>query len=343
MVGLPKGAARFLSWGAAQAKGASIQEAMQQGTRFVVSVAVALLLSPPHAFAFTSKRKATGTPLTGTGGVTPKAIFNPLVVVKQGVSPDTTDVLSFVDDGQDSSASDFRDSNESLKVSFDVNVPGARIFIFTNNQHPLANPRFCGDPATGIDGGGLVGVSDCRATVPVVWAVLDTNTDYSFRPKVLPELGAENSVFITDRAHVRTFADVNGPIDNILTKFCDPAATNAVLPTNTLGDGLYPQYFGAGSVSLDLCSASDHVVFYPGGYIWPGDSIPQAQELSKNIAVVAFNLFNTKARVPDLSTADPADSLELTSPIYLPMGADFRRAFSMNYGSNTLDVNLVHQ
>ena len=315
----------------------------------IVAAALVLLCGGLRGYAFTSRVKSPGTSVSG--GVTPVFSFPPVQVVTQSNPADPADILNFDDDG-DPRLNELRNSHESLKITFNTNLPGARIIIHTDNTGALANPRYCDDPIKGNDGGGLVGVptapdpNRCKLTLPMVWGVLDNNLTYTFQP-VPNGYGASNWVFITDLSHVRTFlsaAERNTPLDNIATKFCDPTATHAVSPGNIIDDGLYPQYFGAVGPSLDICSDYALPALIRGKFIFPGDPIPDAQELSKNIAVIAYSIIGTQAKAPDLSTSDSSDSITVTSPVYLPIAADFRTALpGVTYTQTTLQVEIIVQ
>jgi len=53
-----------------------------------------------------------------------------------------------------------------------------------------ADPKACLDTSKGIDGAGLVGVTDCATTVPMVWGAGDANDDYAFNAVAPPGVGA---------------------------------------------------------------------------------------------------------------------------------------------------------
>lgn len=275
----------------------------------------------PQAQAFTTKERVTLS--VSASGVDESTTFATSVVT-QGAETATT--LGFGNGGNT-----FRDSGAAIKVEVDTNVAGNRVIIYTNNLGAEASPQACVNTATGIDGGGLVGNTDCSQTVPIVWAVQDANADYTFTPNPPQEAfnatGASNGVFITDRAHVATFTSVGSALDNQAMKRC----ADNVPVANTANDGLYPQFFGGAGQDLDLCDQAS------------SEEIDAAEELSKNIAVVAFGFLEDGGTAPDLATANPADTITVTSPIYLPIGADFRDATAQSYSTNTLTVELVTQ
>lgn len=307
---------------------------MKQFSLYVLGAAVGFSLTG-QAQAFTLKGTTRSVSVSASG-VAESATLDPVIVVVQGTA-DTPATLGF----GTGNPNDLVDSEKSLRINVTTNVAGNRVIIFTNNlsatANPPPNPTFCDDTAKGIDGGGLVGVGtpdNCKRTVPVIWAVADTNVDYVFarHDSPPPALGADNGVFMTDRAHVRTFTGKSSALDNVATKFCDAAATHAVPPTNTTGDGLYPQYFGDVGKNLDICRISD------------GTKIVEAEELSKNIAVVAFGFSGTAGFAANLATASTEDTINVTSPFYVPMAADFRGASgNVLFGPNKLFVDLVAQ
>ena len=286
---------------------------MKRSARVFVSLAVVCSI-PSQASAFTSKQKAT-IPVTASGIVTESTTFN-VAVVQQGSAADASGTVDFGSGGNT-----FRDSNAALKVTVDTNVPGNRVIIYTDNLGGAANPKFCANTSLGVDGGGLVGVSDCSSAVSLLWVVKDNNTDHLFTESTV----GDDEVFMTDLAHVATFTQKGSALDNQPMARCAGGAA----VTNTPNDGLYPQYFGAPGQNLDLCT--------------PGTSTVVSQELSKNIAVVAFNFAGPNGNAANLSTPDPSDTISVASPIYLPIGADFRTAGAQNYSTNTLTLELITQ
>jgi len=289
----------------------------------ICSVAV-LFATAGQAEAFTSRQKSTLS--VAASGVT-EATTLATTVVSQG----TADLPATLTFGTGTNA--FRDSGEAVKLTVTTNLAANRVIIYTDNLNALANPQAQIDTATGIDGGGLVGVTDRAQIVPLLWVVADTNIDYTFTTATI----GDDEIFITDRAHVATFTTVGSALDNQAMKRC---ADNVSVP-NALNNGLYPQFFGGPGVNQDLC---DQV---------SGAPIAQAQELSKNIAVVAFNCFPNpttavpECLVPNLATPSPADTITMSSgaptPIYVPLGADFRSAPAQDYATSTLTLELVTQ
>lgn len=270
----------------------------------LVSIAMVSMLVAPSAYAYNSEGSVT---LGGGGSVSANVTFN-AIMVAQGTDPAAAATLDFGSGGNA-----FRDSEEAVEITVDTNVAGNLVIIYTSNSAAGASPQYTGDPATGQDGGGLVGVSDSSQTVPMAWIMNDDNDDAVFDGT----LDGTGETFFTDAAHSATFTTVNGTLDNQAMENC---ATNTPV-TNTPGDGLYPQFFGAdGLVSQDLCAAgTDNVV---------------SQELSKNIAVVAFG-FN--------GAVGNTVSSQVTSPIYVALGADFTNAAAQAYSTNQLQVELITQ
>lgn len=286
---------------------------MKRSTVGVLGLTVALCI-PSQAQAFTSKAKSTVS--VTASGVTESTTFS-VAVVAQGTA-DTPATLGFGTGGNA-----FRDSGEALKVTVSTNLAANRVIVYTDNLSGTANPQAQIDTALGIDGGGLVGVTDRTQIVPLLWVVKDTNVDHGFTTAAI----GDDEIFVTDLAHVATFTTVNSTLDNQAMKRC----ADNVSVTNATGNGLYPQFFGGPGQNADLCDQAS------------GVKIAAAEELSKNIAVVAFSFLGETGTAPDLSTPSPADSITVTSPIYLPMGANFTTAPAQDYATSTLTVELVTQ
>jgi len=281
----------------------------------ITSCALALAVAG-QAEAFTETGEKETIPVAATGSVTASTTFD-VVVVVQGTA-DTPGVL-----GWGAGGNSFRDSDEALKVTVDTNLAANRVITYTDNLGISASPQACLDTATGIDGGGLVGESDCSQTVPVLWVVKDTNVNHAFTTGTI----GDDEIFITDRAHVATFTPVDSALDNQSFVRCDDGVTPVA---NTNSNGLYPQFFGTAGANNDLCDSGDGTTVL-------------SQELSKNIAVVAFGFLGTGGTAPNTDTADPTDVVAMTSPIYMPVGADFSLAPAQTYSTNTLTVELITQ
>ncbi len=266
------------------------------------------------AEAFTSKQKSTIS--VTASGVTESTTFSTAIVL-QGTA-DTPATLSFGAGGNT-----FRDSGEAIRVNVNTNLAANRVIVYTDNLNAAAVPQAALNTALGNDGGGLVGVTDRSQIVPMLWTVEDTNVDHVFTTAII----GDDEIFITDRAHVATYTTAGSALDNQAMKRC----ADLVSVPNTTGDGLYPQFFGGPAVNQDLCDQTS------------GLPIPQAQELSKNIAVVAFSFLGGIGTAPNLLTPSPADSIAVTSPIYLPVGANFSTAPAQDYATSTLTVELVTQ
>jgi hypothetical protein len=273
-------------------------------------------------------------------------------VVTQGVSPDVTTTLGF-----NAGGNVFRDSEEAIKVDGTANSAGNRLIIYTDNSSATASPQFAptatGGPDDGIDGGGLVGVTDRSLTVPLLWVVQDANSGHTFTTATV----GDDEIFVTDRAHVRSFTPrllggaedpAFSALDTAGMAFCvvggQPAGT--LSPSPNPDDGIYPQYFGSPNVGTtvfnhDLCATATVVI--NGVTYTAGQKIPQAEELSKNIAVAAFGFLGTVGSAPNLTTPSPTDTIAVTLPIYLPIGGDFRFAPAQDYSTNTLAIELVTQ
>ncbi len=307
-----------------------------------------VVMTAARAEAFTSKTVITTPISVSSSGVTATQTLTATVV--QQNTADVPGTVSFGTGGNT-----FRDSGAALKVTVDTNLAAYRIIIYTSNLATAASPKFCENTALGNDGGGLVGVTDCKETVPMVWAISLTGVTATPDPKVFTGTssnlidysftanpsgpGATNAVFITDRAHVATFTTKNSTLDNQLMKNCvggtlnptTKVCTGGTAVTNTAGDGLYPQFFGTAGQDSDL---------YDTG---TGAKIAAAEELSKNIAVVAFGCAGAKCNVPNIASAATDDVVQVTGPFYLPIGADFRTASAQSFGTNQLTLELITQ
>ena len=286
---------------------------MKRATVLMLAAASMLAAGIRGAEAWDSKGKSV---ISVSGGVQATTSFATQVVV-QGTS-DTPATIGFGTGGND-----FRDSGEAVKVSVNTNVANNRIIIYTENLSATANPKACLDTSTGIDGGGLVGVTDCSQAVPLLWVVADTNVDHTFTTAVI----GDDEIFVTDHAHVASFTNTGSALDNKAMVLCRNPATAIPNPAN---NGLYPQFFGNPGLNEDLCDAA-------------APTTVVSQELSKNIAVVAHSFSGTVGTAPNLTTPDPADSITVTSPIYLPIGADFIGAAPQDYATSTLTLELVTQ
>jgi len=295
------------------------------------------------AEAFTSKQ-ARSVSVTASG-VTDTSVLQPLQVVQQGTA-DVAGTLTFGVGGNN-----FRDSGVALKVDGASNAAANRLIIYTNNLSATASPQAALDTGLGNDGGGLVGVTDRSKIVPLLWVIKDTNVDHVFTSATI----GDDEIYITDRAHVATYVDAvlagasaaeKQKLDTLAMKRCDDgtAVPNPDNAGTALDPERYPQFFGSpGIVNSDLCSASAVAVTINGTTINPNAEIPFAKELSKNIAVVAFNCIGTACTAPDLSTPSPLDTISVTLPVYLPIGGDFRTAPAQDYATSTLTVDLVTQ
>src|SRR3989338_2289324 len=157
------------------------------------SLAVALMPAG-QAFAYTTRVTQT-TAVTGSG-VTESTSFT-TSVVDQG----TADVASPLDFGTGGNA--FRDSGEAIKVNVSTNLAANRVIISTDNLNVSASPKCTLNTELGNDCGGLIGVTDTKQVVPVLWVVADTNIDHAFTTGTI----GDDEVFVTDRAHVSTYVD----------------------------------------------------------------------------------------------------------------------------------------
>ena len=301
-------------------------------------------LSASQALAYTSKTTATPISVVSSG-VTPTQALTTAVVTQNSGEPGTASTLTFGTGGNT-----YRDSGRAIRVTVDTNLAANRILIYTNNGPATAVPQCALDTEKGNDCGGLIGVTDRTQVVPLLWAVEDANPDFNFGASPSDAIG--NEVFITDRAHVTTYVDAalsgasaaeKQKLDILAMKMCDGGAlvANADNAGTPADPQRYPQLFGSpGVVNSDLCNAGADITIN-GTLILANAKVPFSEELSKNIAVVAFSCLGTQCTAPDLTT--PGLTKTVNSPFYLPMAADFRTAPGQDYASSTITVELVTQ
>lgn len=204
------------------------------------------------------------------------------------------------------------------------------------------------------------------------------NGDYPFDWKT-GKPGANKAAFISDLSHQSTYVDAieslttdedKDALDNLDMRYCKLGTTvfeNTEQPPHDLTNPqVFPQFFGGAGVDRDLCNASGSAITIGGKTFQSCSSTVQcdiddsdgtttkvsfAEEISKNSAVVAYSCFpatcygcsGTTCNVPNFSTPLPSDFYEVTGPLYLPIGADFRFASGQSYSTSTLTVELVTQ
>lgn len=270
-------------------------------------------------------------------------------VVNQGTDGTPGSSISFT------SPNGITDSGKALRITGGTNEVDARIIIYTDNnsQFNVTTPEI--NPATGADGGGLVGQSNKGYAVAMFWGMksaadLDpnTNSDYVFgNPAVPVDGGPGNCNYIVDKRHTATYCTKSAVVTSLDSMPMYPASgPDAGTNLNTANDGLYPQLW-----NIDMRTAAS------GG----GTLIPEAQALYKNIATVAFNVgtggtddpYNYICTAPKLTTTASTDSvkarlLKLTGApsgsdayMYLPIGADFRGVPAQVYSTTALIVEMV--
>ena len=299
--------------------------------------------------AYTSKTTATAISVV-TSGVTPTQSLTSTIVLQNTGDPGTASTLTFGVGGNN-----YRDSGRAIRVDVNTNLAANRILIYTNNGPITAVPQ-CGlNTELGNDCGGLIGVTDRNQVVPVLWGVEDANPDYNFGATI-----GDNETYITDRAHVTTYVNAVLPLataaeqqklDTLSMKRCDdntPVANadNSGSPTDPQR---YPQLFGSpGIVDSDLCNNGGAISIDPNPGVGADDvaiaagaKVPFSQELSKNIAVVAFSCLGASCTAPNLTS--PGTTKTVISPFFMPLAADFRTAPGQDYATSTLTLELVTQ
>lgn len=309
----------------------------------VTSLAVALMPAG-QALAYTSKTKAAAISVVSSGVAPTQSLTSSIVLQGSNNDTGTASTLTFGAGGNT-----YRDSGRAIKVDVNTNLAANRILIYTDNLVAAAVPQCNLNTELGNDCGGLIGVTDKSQVVPMLWGVEEVNVDYTFGSTV-----GDNEVFITDRAHVTTYVDAALPgasvaekqkLDTLALKRCDTGAsvTNADNAGTLADPERYPQLFGSPGVSdSDLCNGGLDITIN-GTFIAANAKVPFAEELSKNIAVVAFSCLGLVCTAPNLLTADPADSKTVNSPFFMPLAADFRTAPGQDYATSTLTLELVTQ
>lgn len=304
----------------------------------IVLLAIGLTAMP--ALAYTNLGGAVTITATGTlSGDTKTFVAQ---VVNQGTDGTPGTSITF------SSPSGLTDSGKALRITGGTNEIDARIIIYTDNasQFNPTTPEI--NPATGADGGGLVGQANKAYAAAMFWGVKsggdlqpNENVDYGFADPAAPvEGGSGNSVYIVDKRHTASFTTANTALDNN-----DLYQLDGTLVVNVDNDGLYPQGW-----NYDLY---DKINTDPSRVV-------VSQALYKNIATIAFGVQvggsldpeNYICSVPKLITvSNSGDNVKarllktgLTGSdayLYICIGADFRGLPAQQYSTTALVVEMV--
>ncbi|MFH1593651.1 MAG: hypothetical protein ABID09_03015 [Candidatus Omnitrophota bacterium] len=234
-------------------------------------------------------------------------------------------------------------SGEALKIKGGTNELDARIIVYTDNDILAADPRYAGDQSTGIDGGGLVGETNKKISVALLWGVETTeaagiagpnqNVDYTFDGNTDDGVG---EVYIVDKSHSHSFVPTTDPgLDTVNLYKND--GTQLANPANEgpQGEGLYPQLWDE---PLYDAPTAPKTIIVPSLY--------------STIATLAFGLgydgTDYLATVADISTAITTDSVlakvgpGVSDPsLYYYIAGDFRGKPAQTYTTNQLNVAMT--
>jgi len=252
------------------------------------------------------------------------------------------------------------DSGRALKITGKTNRVDARIVIYTDNDNntyvpagggnPVANPPDI-DPATGVDGSGMVGQDVNGYIAPLFWGINsaahydpNTNVNYVFDQDRNDEVG---DVWIVDKRHTHSFTTVGSALDNGTLYRTD----GSVYSQNINGDGLYDQLWDVNLWNHPTNRDEDVNLVSPALYrsiatvgflIGEGtDDRPDGQDDSGYYVCY----------VPDLTTTDTDDSAKarlmkkVGTPhdhLYVYIGADFGGRPAQKYSTNRLTVEMVY-
>lgn len=289
------------------------------------------------AQAYTSLQ--TPVAISATGTLVGTTIAFSATVVAQGTGTPGS-AIDFT------SPSGVTDSAEAIKVKGGTNQVNSRVIIYTENDlnTVLPNKAATVNPATGVDGAGLVGQTDPAFSVPLFWGTTtgvnndpNTNSNYVFDGNLNDGIG---EVYIVDKRHTASFTTVGSAVDNAtLYRFDGTAYT----PANVLNDGLYPQLW-----EIDLYdSASVHT-----------DTTRVSPSLYSTIATVMFGIIVGSGvdatyyigNVPKISTVSTSDSITARlsktdnsagGEMYIAIGGDFTGKPAQVYSTAKLTVAIV--
>lgn len=311
----------------------------------------------PPAHAYTNLQ--TPVTLTATGTLAGVTIAFSAVLVTQGTGAAATTV-------DFTSPSGITDSGEAIKIKGGTNQVNSRVIVYTENNLNTVSPNKAPtvDPATGADGGGLVGQTLPGYSVALIWGAstgadlaANNNTDYVFgNPQVPVPGGSGNCVYMVDKRHTYSYT---GTSDTPYAGNPAPFNTAAGMDANNM-------YTLAGAVVLNPASAVGQPGLYPQA--WDQDYYDKintdpsrkivSPALYSSIATVMSGIStgaDTNAgyyigNVPDLTTLVTNDShiarLSKTDgsaggEMYIAIAGDFTGVPAQVYSTARLTVAIV--
>jgi hypothetical protein len=198
-------------------------------------------------------------------------------------------------------------SSQYLDVEFNDNSVGFQsLTMSTDNRDAAANPKYTG-PA---QGGGLVGVTDTTATVPLAWTVFDSvvasGTGYSFEAAI----NSASEFFLQDKRQGEAAE-------------CTDDVTGAF---ESGGD----------------CDGNDPIID------WDGDGTKGAKAYDTGFASVVSGIGNQSANIADASgyveatsTAGPTGRSTTDGQVYVYMATDYQGAAAQEYKTSKLTLEIV--
>ncbi len=288
---------------------------------------------------------ATPVAITATGTLSGVVVAFSVVSVTQGVTPGVPAALDF-----GTVSVPLADSAEALMIRAKTNNVNNRLIVYTDNNLNTVAPNKAPtvNPATGIDGGGLVGQTEPGYSVALFWGTAtaannapNTNTDYVFgNPSVPVEGGSGNCVYVVDKRHTASFTNVGSALDNA-TLYLFNGTPYA--PANVLNDGLYPQLW-----DIDLYNSA----------VTHNDTTKVSPSLYSTIATVAFGIgagggtdtgyyvasvpqLRTLVNTDTITTRTSNDAGTAGTEMYIAIGGDYTSKPAQVYSTAKLSVALV--
>lgn len=311
----------------------------------------------PVAHAYTPLKTPVTISASGTlGGVT-------IAFSADEVAQGTGTALSAI---AFTSPAGIADSGAAIKIKGGTNEVNSRVIIYTENNLNTAAPEKAPtvDPATGIDGGGMVGRTEPGYCVSLFWGAdttannsPNTNVDYVFgNPQTPVEGGSGNCTFIVDKRHTHSFTGTSNA----------PYASNPAPFNTAVGMDSNAMYTLAGAVVANPASAAGKPGLYPQA--WDQDYYDKintdpsrkvvSPALYKTIATVMFGIStgaDTDAgyyigNMGQLRTLATDDSITarlsktdgtVGGELYIAIGGDFNGKPAQTYSTAKLNVAIV--
>ncbi|GEM_PF-2608842 len=237
------------------------------------------------AMAYTNLQTPVTITASGTLAGTTIAFSAAIVAQSTGTALSTIDFTS---------PSGISDSGEAIKLKGGTNQVNARVIIYTENDLNTTAPNKAPtvSPATGIDGGGLVGQTEPGYSIALFWGTQtgannapNTNIDYVFGNPAAPvEGGTGNCVYIVDKRHTHSFT---GTLDAPYALNPAPFNTAAGMDSNAM-------YTLAGAVVANPASTGGQPGLYP--QVWDQDYYDKINT-DPTRKIVSPSLFSTIATV----------------------------------------------